>query len=294
VAGPGTLVLPVLAASLNPLDVLISQGGFASRRPRPPSVLGFEGVGELTGGDWVYFNGPPLPYGSLAEPTLVDVDRLLPVPSDLDPALAAALGVAGLAAWPALEYRARLQAGETVLVLGAGGAVTQLAVQAAKILGAGHVVAATRTDAADELLLAHGAWRRRRRPARPRTVPAVPPRRLPVRYDVIVDLVWGEAVGQAIGAANMHARLVQVGNSATATTTVSAPAFRNRTMSLIGHTIFHTPHHVLRAAYDRLTQLALQGRLTLPTHNTRLADFSDAWEQLKHGHRHAKLTVTPY
>jgi NADPH2:quinone reductase len=64
------------------------------------------------------------------------------VPTDVDPGLAAALGVAGLVGWVSLDYRAHLQTGETVLVLGAGGSAGQLAVQSARILGAGLAAAA--------------------------------------------------------------------------------------------------------------------------------------------------------
>ena len=62
----------------------------------------------------------------------------------LDPGLAAALGVAGMAGWVALDYRGHLRPGETVLILGAGGTAGQLAVQAARLLGAGRVVGAAR------------------------------------------------------------------------------------------------------------------------------------------------------
>ena len=66
-----------------------------------------------------------------------------------------AFGIAGLAGWLALEWRAQLREGETVLVLGASGVVGAIAVQAAKLLGAGRVVAATRSpeglDRAQEL-----------------------------------------------------------------------------------------------------------------------------------------------
>ena len=61
-----------------------------------------------------------------------------------DPALAAGLGIAGLAGWLPFAWRAPLEGGETVLVLGATGSVGLVAVQAAKLLGASRVVAAGR------------------------------------------------------------------------------------------------------------------------------------------------------
>ena len=70
------------------------------------------------------------------------------LPDDVDDDLAAALGLSAIAAWMALTWRGHLQPGEQVLVLGASGAVGQVAVQAAKLLGAGRVIAASRDEAA--------------------------------------------------------------------------------------------------------------------------------------------------
>ncbi len=80
----------------------------------------------------------------MAQRTLVNKQSLIEVPEGIDDAVAAALGNAGFAAWLPLEWQAHLAPGETVLVLGATGFVGQLAVQAAKLQGAGRVIAAGR------------------------------------------------------------------------------------------------------------------------------------------------------
>ena len=136
----------VTAAGLNPVDPGIVAGGSPFRHPRPPFVAGYSGVGTLHSGQHVYFQGPTEPYGALAELTLVKEQDLIPFSDNIDDVLVAALGPSGLAAWLALQWRAQLVRGETVLVLGSGGAVGQVAVQAARILGAGRVVAAARSD----------------------------------------------------------------------------------------------------------------------------------------------------
>ena len=74
----------------------------------------------------------------------------MPVPGDVDPALAGALGIAGLAGWLPVAVRAPVQEGETVLVLGATGTVGLVAMQGARLLGAGRVVAAGRRPEALE------------------------------------------------------------------------------------------------------------------------------------------------
>jgi len=99
---------------------------------------------QLDDGTRRYLAGPPAPYGTLADLVPVPDAAAFPVQPGLDPGLAAALGVAGMADWVALDYRGHLRPGETVLILGAGGTAGQLAVQAARLLGAGRVVGAAR------------------------------------------------------------------------------------------------------------------------------------------------------
>src|SRR4051794_26049978 len=139
----GQAVADVAVAGLNPIDVNKAAGRFYLGPPELPSVPGMEGVGTVDGRR-VYWLEAVQPFGSMAERCLVDPAQTIPVPDGLDDATAVALGIAGLAAWLALEWRADVQEGETVLVLGATGTVGLVAVQAARVLGAGRVVAAGR------------------------------------------------------------------------------------------------------------------------------------------------------
>src|SRR5580658_915322 len=130
--GPGLSVGTLVAAALNPLDVLLVNGQIPFRLLGPPYVAGYEAVVQLGDGTRRYLAGPPAPYGTLAELVPIPDSDGFPVPDGVDPGLAAALGVAGIVGWVSLDYRAHLQPGETVLVLGAGGSAGQLAVQSAR------------------------------------------------------------------------------------------------------------------------------------------------------------------
>jgi len=132
----------VSAAGLHHLDLHKASGSFYTGPPPLPAVVGTDGVGRLQDGSRVYFDESVPPYGSMAERTLVPREALLPVADGVDDEVAAALGNTGLGGWLALEWRSGLQPGETVLVLGATGAVGSVAVQAARLLGAGRVIAA--------------------------------------------------------------------------------------------------------------------------------------------------------
>src|SRR6201987_1499255 len=134
--GQGVAVGTRVAASLNPLDIAIVNDQFPVRRLQPPYIAGYEAVVQLGDGTRCYLTGPPAPYGTLAELVPVPDSAGFPGPAGVYPGLAAALGVAGLAGWMALDYRGHLQPGETVLVLGAGGSAGQLTMPSAPVLAA--------------------------------------------------------------------------------------------------------------------------------------------------------------
>ena len=203
----------------------------------------------------------------MAEQALVPEAALFDVADGVEPALAAALGNAGLAAWLALEWRARLQPGETVLVLGATGTVGRLAVQSAKALGAGRVIAAARDV---ERLAGLGA-------------DAVVGLDAPEPADVIIDPLWGEPALAAMRAARPRARHVQVGHMASATLELPAPLVRSGALDIMGFAGFQPPPEVRRAAYLRLTELAGQGAITLAVDVFALADVAQAWERQREG-----------
>jgi NADPH2:quinone reductase len=148
-------VADVVLGALNPADLAIAAGRYGE--VELPCVAGLEGIARLSGGALVYFNRPPPPFGSLAQYAPLDPSAVFAIPEGLDPGLAVSLGIAGLAAWLPLTWRARVQPGESVLILGATGVVGQIGVQAAKLLGAGRVVAAGRDRQTLERLKDRGA-----------------------------------------------------------------------------------------------------------------------------------------
>src|SRR5438477_3706937 len=159
--GAGQALVQVTAAAINPIDVWISLGTHHSGTPDVPYVMGREGVGrviegdELAPGTQIWFR--PALGGAFAEYAVADEHQSIELPEGTDHALAAALGIAGLTGWLAVEWRANLHEGARVLVLGATGIVGLVAVQAARILGAGRIVAAGRDPGALEKAREAGA-----------------------------------------------------------------------------------------------------------------------------------------
>ena len=260
----------VLAAGLNPIDLRLASGEL--QRPPLPMVVGKEGVAELDGRR-VYFDSG----GAFAERVALDPAEVVDVPERLPEAHALCYGVAGLAAWIALEQRAGVREGETVLVLGASGAVGMIAVQAARLLGAGRVVAAARNPQRLERARELGA------DATVRLDAAGP--ELTDRFreaaggdlDVVFDPLWGEPAAAAVVALGFRGRLVQLGQSAGAQATLPSGPIRFRELSIVGHTNFASPFPVRRAALERMFSLAVAGELVAESEELPLGQVAVAW-----------------
>ena len=289
--GEGQVVVDVLAAGMNPVDLAMTSGSFYAGSPPLPSVVGREGVGHAPDGRLVYFDSPIAPYGSFAEKALVDADSIISLPAELDSKLAVAFGIAGLAAWLALEWRAQVKEGETVLVLGASGVVGQIAVQAAKLLGAARVVAAARS--------AEGLQRAQKLGA-DATVQIGQVDDLAKAFmdssgdgvDVVIDPVWGEPAAAALEACRAHGRLVQIGQSAGPHATIVSATVRGKMLAILGHTNFRAPQELKRAAYERMVEHAARGELTVDVEWMALDQAAEAWKRQKSSPHH-KLVIVP-
>ncbi len=286
-AGQGEQILRVLAAGLNPIDLgTLPPPGNAAR----PMIVGREGVGLTPEGRRVYFGGTIAPYGSVAEQALVEEAAMVALNDVISDADAIVLGIAGMAAWGALTRATTLRRGEVVLVLGATGVVGQLAVQAARILGAGRVVAAGRDGERLESLRSIGAdavvalgehddLAAALREAAGGTV------------DITVDMLWGDAALPALLAAGFRGRHISIGNSAGDATLPGAP-WRRNLVSIIGYSSSALPADERRAIYQELLVHAETGDLRVPIQEFALDQIGEAWQQLPAASG-AKLIVRP-
>ena len=288
----GHEVVDVAAAGLHHLDLHKASGTFYTGPPPLPSVVGTDGIGRLPDGRRVYFDATASPYGSMCERTLVPRDAMLEVADGLDDVIAAALGNTGLAAWLALTWRSGLRDGETVLVLGATGALGSVAVQAAKLLGAGRVVAAALAGERLERLLERGADAIVELDARGDLSGAL---RAAAGggIDVVIDALWGEPALAALRAAGRFARHVQVGQVAASELVLPAPLIRSLSLDVRGFSVAHPPLDVRREGYLTLTRHAARGDMVVDVEPVALEDVATAWERQQRPARGAKLVVVP-
>jgi NADPH:quinone reductase-like Zn-dependent oxidoreductase len=292
-AGSGDeVVVEVAAAGLHHFDLLKATGAYYTGPPPLPSVVGSDGVGRLADGQRVYFDQTVSPYGSMCERTLVPREATLEVADGVEDVVAAALGNSGLGAWLALTWRAGLSTGETVCVLGATGAVGTIAVQAAKLLGAGKVIAAALPDERLNRLKELGPdvvvelgdaadLAEEIRSAAPEGV------------NVTIDLLWGEYGLAAMRAAARFARHIQMGSVADADIVLPAALLRSASLEVRGFSVAHPPLEVRREGYTHLTKHAARGEITVDVEPVAIEHVGDAWERQRPAAGGPKLVIVP-
>lgn len=288
--GDGRALIELRAAALNPADIAVASGSFPAGSPPLPYVPGIEGVGTVVSsarfepGTRVWASGRGLGIGfdgTFADRFASPEEVLVAVPDGVDDAHAAALGVAGLAGWLPLAWAAPVQEGDSVLVLGATGTVGRVAVQAARLLGAGRVVGVGRDPGRLEEALTLGA---------DAVVPIDDALRegLAAACDgapptVIVDALWGAPLEAALVVASPGARIVHLGQSAGTTATLISGLVRGKQLRIIGYSNFAVPQDAVAEGYATLVGHAAAGRIRLDVESVALDSIADAWERQRRG-----------
>jgi NADPH2:quinone reductase len=268
----------VLAVALNPLDLAVAAGRFYGGHPDPPYVPGAEAVGRANGRR-VYMFGEGYGVkrdGFLVERTDFPEAIATPVPDGIDDGLAAAAGVVGVAAWVPVAWRARVEPGDRVLVLGASGAVGSVAVQAARLLGAERIVAAGRDIEKLERAAELGA---------DATVELDGPdlsERLREACGgdgatVVVDPLWGEPARAATEAAAPGARVVNLGQSAGPEAALASAAVRGKQLVIMGHANVAMAADERARAYGEIVDHVAAGRIRIDLETFSLDDVAAAW-----------------
>jgi NADPH:quinone reductase-like Zn-dependent oxidoreductase len=285
---PDEVKVRVKAASLKNIDKAMASGSHYDSHSELPVVCGIDGVGVLDDGTRVYCGGSRPPYGMMAEQTVVSRAWCLPIPDGVDDVTAAALPNPALSSWLPLVWRAQLQPGETVLVLGATGVAGKLALQIAKHLGAGRVVAAGRNEHVLETLpdLGADAIIALDQPDQELTAAFIR-EASHKRFDIILDYLWGHPTevlldaltGHDLKAESSRIRLIEIGEMAAPTISLSAAALRSSGLELYGSGGGSIPHTAIFDAFPQVWALAACGTLRIDTEAVALADVESAWQR---------------
>jgi NADPH:quinone reductase-like Zn-dependent oxidoreductase len=275
--------IAVTAAAISHVTKSRASGSHYSSSGQFPFIAGIDGVGRRDNGRRVYFVMPRAPYGGMAERTVVPSVHCLPLPDELDDVTAAAIANPGMSSWAAYTERARLKAGETVLVNGAAGTAGRLAVQIAKHLGAKKVIATARNVEALQAVAALGA---------DVTIPLIADEvALENRFkeqfaegvDVVIDYLWGRSAerllvaGAKAGAEAVPIRFVQVGAASGSDITLPSAALRSSAIELMGSGLGSIPLDRLLACIGALLHAAGLGGFEIATTPVSLSEVEQAW-----------------
>lgn len=287
--GQNEALVRVRAASLKNSDRMMASGSHYDSHSELPVVCGMDGVGVLDDGTRVFCGGPRPPFGMMAERTVVSRVRCMPVPDNVSDEVAAALPNPALSSWLPLIWRAQLIQGETVLILGATGVAGKLAIQIAKHLGAGRVVAVGRNKNILESLNELGA---------DATISLeLPDEKLRDAFmweaksnhiDVVLDYLWGHPMEVLLDALTGHdtltvssrVRLVEIGEMAGAIIKLHAATLRSSGIEIYGSGGGGiVPPQAIFEAIPQVWSLAASGALRIDVETVPLADVGKVWGQ---------------
>jgi NADPH:quinone reductase-like Zn-dependent oxidoreductase len=243
-------------------------------------IPGIDAVGRLGDGTLVYCVVHDTPFGTMAERVVADRRRCAPLPEGVDEAAVAAAMNPAMSSWIALRLRAPIQPGQSVFVLGATGNAGQMAIQVARLLGAGRVVGAGReisrlaSSGADEVIALVGD-------------PAVVSARLAKaasESDIVLDYLWGEPAAHAMVALLTARRdrakridWVQIGSMAGPTMALPSAALRSTNLHVMGSGQGSVPLEHIVAELPRIADAVATGAITVNAVRVPLSDVETAW-----------------
>ncbi len=285
--GAGQVRVAVRAAAVNRLDLFVRVGwrGLELAFPHVICADGAgvvdavgEGVRQVAAGDHVCIDPTIVPpddpalqtglenqtriailgehhSGTAAEYVVLPQRNLLKMPADFDFGEAAAAGLVGVTAWHSLITRGGLTAGESVLIVGAGGGVNSISIQIAKLAGAKVYVVGSNAEKCRqaEAIGADVTINRQEDEAWSRTLYKLTNRR---GVDVVVDNVGAATLGQSLRACRMGGRILIVGGTSGYDYGLNLAQLFTRHIALIGSTM--GPHR----DYAAFMEQVFAGRIT--------------------------------
>lgn len=275
--------IKVTAAAISHVTKAHASGVHYSANGVFPFVVGIDGVGRLDDGRRVYFALPRSPFGSMAELCVADARLCVSLPDDLDDFTAAAIANPGMSSWVALTERARLQRGETVLINGATGTSGRLAVQIAKWLGAGKVLATGRNPIALEEIRQSGADVIIPLGAEPETLDKRLMKEFAEGVDIVIDYLWGRSAERLLisaakaGSVASPMRFVQVGSISGSEISLPSAVLRASAIELMGSGKGSVSADKLLEITNTVLRSTRPARLDISFRKVPFADFDTAW-----------------
>ena len=295
--GPGQIRIKIRACGLNFADLLMQKGTYQDTPPAP-FTLGLEIAGVVDAvGPGVTHPGPGdrvavySGQGGLAEFGVFDADRAVMLPPSCSFEEAAAIQIAYGTSHIALDHRARLQPGETLLVTGAAGGVGLTAVEIGKLMGATVIAQARGTDkltvakaaGADHLIDADADLRQRVLDLG--------------GADVVYDAIGGDVFKAAFRATNPEGRLLPIGFAGGEAPQIPANHLMVKNLTVIGVYIggyLKFRPEIVRNSFETLFRWHAEGRIKPHvSHVLPLSKVADGMDLLRARKSTGKVVITP-
>ncbi len=282
-ADEAEILVDVLAVGLHPRVRTGAAGAHYTSRRTLPMIPGVDGVGRRQDGRRIYFAAGGDVIGTMADKAVVDIRRAVELPDDTDVAKVAAAMNPAMSSWVALRRRVPIEPGQGVLVLGATGNAGLMAVQIARLLGAGRVVGAGRDPGrlgaltslgADEVVPLTGD-----QDATDRALGAAAG-----EVDIVIDYVWGKPAEHAIMALltsradrSRAMNWIQIGAMAGPTIELPSVALRSANFRLQGNGQGAVSTAAYLAELPSLVREINAGTIAVKANTVPLADVEAIW-----------------
>jgi NADPH:quinone reductase-like Zn-dependent oxidoreductase len=279
----GEALVDVLAVGLHPRVRSGAAGAHYTSTGTLPMIPGIDAVGQRPDGSRVYFVAADDVIGTMADKALADPRRSIALPGSADVAKVAAAMNPAMSSWVALRRRVPLEPGSSVLVLGATGNAGAMAIQVARLLGAGRVVGAGRGVARLEALTSAGADDIVQLTA-DSDATGTALAAAAADTDIVIDYLWGTPAQQAIMAL-LTARSdrgralnwIQIGAVAGPTIELPSVALRSANLRLQGSGQGAVGLADYLAELPSLIDAISNSAITVKANTMPLADVEEAW-----------------
>jgi len=287
IVGENEVLVHVKAVALENVDKAMAKGlHYASKQffSHFPAIVGHGGIGMLDDGKLVGFGGVKPPYGSMAQKVVIPQGYYAEIPEGVDAAVAAVIPASALTSLLPLRWVAKLQQGETVLINGTTGTSGKIAVQIAKLLGAGRIIGTGRNEKSLEEIHKLGADVVIDLKLSEEKISQAFANEIEKGCDVILDFLWGRPteillqtlVPTQLGFAKRRVRLIQIGEMAGSSISLTAETLRTSGLEIYGGII---PHDVIPEAIAQVWEFIKADRLHMDIDRVPLKDVQSTWER---------------
>jgi len=288
---PNEVLVDVVASGLHRRVRSQADGSHYTSTDELPLIPGVDGVGRMPDGTLRYFALGDTIAGAMADQTVIDLRQSFVLPEGIDPVLVAAAMNPAMSSWVALRRRVGFQAGQSVLVLGATGSSGRMAVQVAKRLGAGRVIAAGRDPQRLAELPALGADTVVRLGEGPGLGDVA------ADVDVVIDYLWGQVTVDAMIAIATNRvddtrplTWIEIGAVAGPTAAIPSAALRALPLNIVGSGQGSVSTAGILAELPTLVDEIASGALRIDVRAVPLADVTSAWQDTTSAER---IVLTP-